>query len=165
MNETTATESSTTPQKSTKAGASRPEDNGTTRGRPLAPRPVAPDAEPRRRGRTYIDDEVVSVIARIAAEQVEGVHQLGRSTLRGMMARLGRTGGVDAEIGLKEAAVDLEIVVEFGHPIREVADELRETVIETIEATTGRRVIEVNVYVVDVHLPRLEHTGRTRRVE
>jgi uncharacterized alkaline shock family protein YloU len=126
---------------------------------------VAPDAEPRRRGRTFIDDEVVSVIARIAAEQVPGVHQLGRSTLRGLMARLGRSGGVAAEIGLEEAAVDLEIVVEFGHPIREVADELRETVIETIEATTGRRVIEVNVYVVDVHLPRLEQGGRTRRVE
>ena len=121
------------------------------------------DQDPRHRGKTYIDDEVVSVIARIAAEQVEGVHQLGASNLRGMISRLGRKSGVEAEVGLKEAAIDLEVVVEFGYPIREVAEELRSVVIETIEATTGRRVIEVNIFVVDVHIPQTEH--RTRRVE
>lgn len=121
------------------------------------------DQDPRHRGKTYIDDEVVSVIARIAAEQVDGVHQLGASNLRGMISRLGRKSGVEAEVGLKEAAIDLEVVVEFGYPIRDVAEELRSVVIETIEATTGRRVIEVNIFVVDVHIPQTEH--RTRRVE
>lgn len=121
------------------------------------------DQPPRTRGHTYIEDDVVSVIARIAAEQVEGVYQIGSSNLRGMIARLGRHGGVDSEIGLKEAAVDIELVVEFGYPIREVTEELREQVITTVEKTTGRKVVEVNIWVVDVHVPRVETHTRARR--
>lgn len=157
----TTTETASTP--STDAG-----NRGSAKGRtalPLKPSDREKlEQEPRHRGKTYIDDEVVSVIARIAAEQVEGIHQLGASSLRGMISRLGRSSGVEAEVGLKEAAIDLEVVVEFGYPIREVAEELRSVVIETIEATTGRRVIEVNIFVVDVHIPRTEHQVR-RRVE
>lgn len=122
---------------------------------------TAPNANPRVRGKTYIEDEVVSIIARIAAEQVEGVHQIGSSNLRGIMSRFGRHAGVDSEIGLKEAAVDIELIVEFGYPIREITEELREQVITTVENTTGRKVVEVNIWVIDVHIPRVER--RTRR--
>lgn len=124
---------------------------------------VDPEAEARVRGHTYIADEVVSVIARIAAEQVEGVHKLGSSNLRGLFSRFGkqaRHGGVDSEIGMKEAAVDIEIIVEFGYPIREVSEALRERVIDTVEQTTGRKVVEVNIWVVDVHVPQVETRPR-----
>jgi uncharacterized alkaline shock family protein YloU len=113
-------------------------------------------APPRSRGKTFIQDDVVSVIARIAAEQVPGVHQIGESSLRNIMARLGRHAGVEAEVGQQEAAVDVQIVVEFGFAIREVAEELRARVIDTVESMTGRRVVEVNVFVVDVHIPKVE---------
>lgn len=105
------------------------------------------------RGHTYISDDVVSVIARLSAEQVEGIHQIGESNLRTLFGRGGRHHGVDAEVGMKEAAVDLEIIVEFGYPIREVAQSLRREVIESVERMTGRRVVEVDVNVVDVHIP------------
>lgn len=123
--------------------------------------PDAPLAEAPDRGQTFIDDDVISVIGRLAAEQVPGIHQLGDSTLRGMLGRFGRSAGVDAEVGLQEAAVDIEIVVEFGYSIREVARALREQIIATIESMTGRHVVEVNVYVVDVHVPT--HTTKRRR--
>jgi len=112
-------------------------------------------------GKTYISDEVVSVIARLAAEQIEGVYQIGESSLRGMFARFGRHGGVESEVGLKEAAVDVEIVVEFGYPIKHLAESLRRQIIESVEYMTGRRVVEVNVHVVDVHIPKFEK--RTKR--
>ena len=107
------------------------------------------------RGKTYISDEVVSVIARIAAEQVEGIHQLGESSLRGRLG-IGRHHGIASEVGLKEAAVDIEVVVEYGYPIKSVAEELRRHVIDNVEFMTGRRVIEVNVNVVDVYVPKVE---------
>jgi len=123
------------------------------------------DAKPaRERGSTYIEDDVVSVIARIAAEQVPGIHKLGDSSLRRIVSRFGRHHGVDAEVGMKEAAVDIEVVVEFGHSIVEVAQELRERVIETVESMTGRRVVEVNVFVIDVHVAKIE-TRHRRQLE
>ena len=113
------------------------------------------------RGKTYIADEVVSVIARLAAEQVEGVHHLGESSLKGMIARMGRTRGIESEVGLTEAAVDIEVVVKFGYPIKQVAEVLRSQVIDSVEFMTGRKVVEVNIYVVDVHIPKVEK--RTKR--
>jgi four helix bundle protein len=112
-------------------------------------------AEARSRGRTIISDEVVSVIARIAAEQVEGVHQIGESSLRGIMSRE-RTRGIEAEVGMKEAAVDVELVVEYGYPIKDVAEALRSQIIENVEYMTGRKVVEVNVHVLDVYIPKAE---------
>jgi uncharacterized alkaline shock family protein YloU len=114
----------------------------------LASRPA------RTRGSTFIDDGVVAVISRIAAERIPGVHQIGESSLRTVLSRWRRSHGVDAEVGLEEAAADIEIVVEFGYPMRDVAQDVREQVIEAIESMTGRRVVEVNVYVTDVHVPK-----------
>jgi uncharacterized alkaline shock family protein YloU len=112
------------------------------------------------RGKTYISDEVVSIIARIAAEQVEGVFKIGESSLRGIFSRLGRSSGVESEVGLKEAAVDVEIVVEYGYPIKMLAEELRKTIIQNVEYMTGRRVIEVNIHVVDVHVHKVEKRAK-----
>ena len=115
-------------------------------------------------GKTWIADEVVSIIAQIAAEQVEGVHQLGESNLRSMLPKLGRHRGVESEVGLKEAAIDIEVVVTFGYPIWQVADTIREQVIESVEHMTRRRVVEVNIHIVDVHVPKVA-ARPSRRVQ
>ena len=117
----------------------------------------------RQRGKIYIEDDVISIITRIAAEHVEGVHQIGESSFRNIFSRLTRHHGVDAEAGLEEAAADIEIVVELGYSIKKVAEEIREKVIETVESMTGREMVEVNIYVVDVHVPKANATRRTRR--
>lgn len=107
----------------------------------------------RDRGATYIVDDVVSVIGRLAAEQIEGVHAIGDTSFRQMVSRLGRHHGVDAEVGLQEAAVDIEIVVLYGHSIKRVAEDVRESIVESVESMTGRSMVEVNVFVIDVHVP------------
>jgi uncharacterized alkaline shock family protein YloU len=112
------------------------------------------------KGKTFISDEVVSIIARIAAEQVEGVHQIGDSSLRGMFSRLGRSPGIDSDVGLKEAAVDVDIVVDYGYPIKILADELRRSIIESVEYMTGRKVVEVNIHVIDVYIPKTEKVSK-----
>lgn len=132
----------------------------------LSPKTSRADSElpaPRFRGKTFIADDVVSIIARHAAERIEGIFSIGESNFRSLLSRLGRHHGVESEVGLREAAVDLEIVVEFGYPIRELAEELRAEVINTVEQMTGRRVVEVDVSVIDVHLPGAE-TKRKREL-
>ncbi len=112
------------------------------------------------RGDTTIDDGVVAKVAGIAAREVAGVHDLGGGAVRAigaMTQRVGigdeRTQGVTVEVGEREAAVDLTIVVEYGEPIPRVAEALRENVIRRIEGLTGLSVTEVNIAVTDLHFP------------
>lgn len=113
------------------------------------------------RGRTTVSDEVISVIARIAAEDVAGVHKIAQPSLQGMIGRLGRHAGVAAEVGYLETAIDVSIVIEYGQPILKVAEEIRSKVIAAVEGMTGKKVVEVNVDVHDVHIPK--STKATKR--
>lgn len=131
-----------------------------------APEKQTPDSTPvRLRGKTFIEDDVISIIARLAAEQVPGVHQIGESSLRNLLSRIGRHHGVEAETGLKEAAADLEIIVELGYSIREVTEEVRECVIESVESMTGRKMVEVNIFVVDIYVPKATTSKHRRELE
>jgi uncharacterized alkaline shock family protein YloU len=119
------------------------------------------------RGTTSIDNGVVSKVAGIAAREVRGVHDLGGSTARalgGVTQSVGigdeRTQGVSVEVGEREAAVDLTIVVEYGESIPQVAAQIRDNVIKRVEGITGLSVTEVNILVDDLHFP-----GDDREVE
>lgn len=127
---------------------------------------VAPAQEPgsdlvTQDGRTSIADVVVAKIAGIAAREVAGVHQLGGGASRalgGLRERLPGVGsqspstGVRVEVGQVQAAVDINLVVEYGVPIVGLADEVRASVIERVEDLTGLEVTEVNISVDDVYL-------------
>lgn len=114
-------------------------------------------------GRTTIAASVVQKIAGIAAREISGVHSMGGGVSRAFGAireRIpgGGTGssnvsGVQVEVGEKQAAVDLDIVVEYGASIVELARAVRRNVITAVERMTGLEVIEVNIAVNDIHLP------------
>ena len=97
------------------------------------------------KGATTIADAVVTKVAGIATREVGGVYQLGGGVARAMGAvtqRLPGTGdntsqGVSVEVGEKEAAVDLKVVVEYGESIPKVSQAIRENVIRRIEGITG----------------------------
>lgn len=112
------------------------------------------------RGNTTIADGVVTKVAGIAAREVPGVYDLGGGAARAVGAvseRVGigdqRSQGVSVEVGEKEAAVDLTVVVEYGESIPQVAQQIRDNTISRIEGTTGLSVTEVNVSVTDLHFP------------
>ncbi|MGW1541718.1 Asp23/Gls24 family envelope stress response protein [Streptomyces sp. NPDC002309] len=113
------------------------------------------------RGRTTIADGVVAKIAGMAAREVEGVYNLGAGMARALGAMRERvpggggsiTRGVKVEVGERQAAVDLEVVVEYGVSIVDVAGGVRTHVISAVERMTGLEVVEVNIAVDDVHLP------------
>ncbi|HZD60504.1 MAG TPA: Asp23/Gls24 family envelope stress response protein [Anaerolineae bacterium] len=106
-------------------------------------------------GRTIISDAVVAKIAGIAAREVPGVHELGGAAERAL-ARItgaGRTTGVGVEVGEEEAAVDINMIVDYGQSIPDVANQVRKNVMNQIESFTGLRVKEVNIAVNDLFFP------------
>ena len=123
-------------------------------------------------GSTTIADAVVTKIASIAAREVGGVHDLGGGTARtigGITRSVGigdeRMQGVAVEVGEREAAVDLTVVVEYGESIPEIAKTLRENITRRVQGMTGLTVTEVNVAVNDLYFPGDEATAEPARVE
>jgi uncharacterized alkaline shock family protein YloU len=138
-------------------------------------------AEDTAQGRTTIAASVVQKIAGIAAREISGVHSMGGGlsrTFGALRERIpgGGTGasnvaGVQVEVGEKQAAIDLDIVVEYGASIVDLARAVRRNVITAVERMTGLEVIEVNIAVNDIHLPEaddgseLSVVGAPARVE
>ncbi|MFJ3583683.1 Asp23/Gls24 family envelope stress response protein [Streptomyces sp. NPDC090127] len=132
--------------------------------------------DPATRGRTTIADGVVEKIAGLAAREVDGVHAMGSGLSRTLGAvrdrvpggggnKAGATRGVKAEVGEVQTALDLEIVVEYGASISEVAGAVRENVIAEVERMTGLEVVEVNIAVSDVKLPEDEEEEPESRLQ
>ena len=124
------------------------------------------------RGNTTIADTVVTKVASIAAREVRGVYDLGGSVSRAVGSvsqRVGigdeRTQGLSVEVGEREAAVDVTVVVEYGESIPKVSQAIRENVIRRIEGITGLSVTEVNVAVNDLYFPGDEEPQQPARVE
>ena len=150
MTESTGSTPKTTPRASRPSEASPRQAQGS-----------GPDAPPAARGRTTIADGVVAKIAGMAAREVAGIHALGGGMARTMGAvrdmvpggGASVTRGVKVEVGERQSAIDLSLVVEYGYAITDVAADVRENVIAAVERMTGLEVVEVNIAVNDVHLP------------
>lgn len=112
------------------------------------------------RGHTTIADAVVTKVASEAAREVRGVHVLGGGVSRAIGSvtqRVGvgdeRTQGVSVEVGEREAAVDVTLVVDYGESIPRISQAVRDNVIKRLEGITGLAVTEVNVTVNDLYFP------------
>ncbi|WP_432572090.1 Asp23/Gls24 family envelope stress response protein [Kineococcus sp. SYSU DK005] len=125
-------------------------------------------------GSTTIADTVVSKIAGIAARDVSGVHALGGGAARAVGAlreripggRVNHSQGVSVEVGERQAAVDVELIAEYGVAIADLAAAVRRNVIASVERMTGLEVTEVDIEVSDVHLPEDDEAEqRTARVQ
>jgi uncharacterized alkaline shock family protein YloU len=111
-------------------------------------------------GTTTIASGVVAKIAALATQEIPGVQAMGTSltrtigTLRAKVPGTNEavTQGVSVEVGERQAAVDVDIVVFYGQSIIEIADAIRENVIDRIEGMTGLAVVEVNISVNDLYL-------------
>jgi len=108
-------------------------------------------------GSIKITDEVVAIIAGIAAMDVPGVSSMSGGIANGIAEALGRKNlskGVKVEVGEKEAAIDLYIIVEYGYRIPEIAWNIQEKVKKSVESMTGLNVIEVNIHVQGVNFEK-----------
>ena len=104
-------------------------------------------------GAIRIADEVVSIIAGLAATEVDGVASMSGGIAGGIAEALGRKNfskGVKVEVGEEETSVDLFLIVRYGSRIPDVAWEVQENVKKAIENMTGLKVIKVNVHVQEL---------------
>ena len=106
------------------------------------------------KGITTVADAVVAKLAGHACREVEGVAGMGAS-FRRLLGRVkpgqeSLSQGVAVEVGKKEAAIDIVILVQYGYPIPTLAQEVRENVIARVETHTGLIVKEVNIEIDDM---------------
>lgn len=112
-------------------------------------------------GIVRISDEVVAVIAGLAASEVAGVAGMGGGGFAGsvseMLGKKNLSKGVKVQVGDKQVAVDLFIMVEHGARIPVVARTVQENVKNAIANMTGLEVIEANVHVQGVLFPEVKN--------
>jgi len=120
------------------------------------------------RGTLKISEEVVAIIAGIAAMEVPGVAGMSGGIAGGIAEMLGRKNlskGVKVEVGDKEAAIDLYIIVEYGTKIKELGEKIQDNVKRSIETMTGLEVVEVNVNIQGVNITKKTDTEDEPRVK
>lgn len=114
-----------------------------------------------------ISEEVVSIIAGLAATEIKGVAGMSGGFVGGIAEKLGMKNlskGVKVAVGEKEAAIDLFLIVDYGVKIPDVAWQIQENVKKAIETMTGLRVVEVNINVQGVDMGRESKEEEVHRV-
>ena len=163
---TSATEKSaqaTTPQRGDQKGNAQSVELTRKQATAAAKSPLVTE-----QGTTTVEENVVQKLAGIAAREVPGVFGMGNAARRAFDAISERipgsstqvSGGVTVEKGERQTAIDLNVIVEYGVSIVEVAEKIRRNVIRSVEHGTGLEVVEVNIRVADVHLPEEEADQR-----
>src|SRR5258708_26151421 len=115
---------------------------------------IAADYEKTDMGSIQIAPEVIEVIAGLATIEIHGVAGMSGGFAGGIAELLGRKNlskGVKVEVGQRQAAVDVSIIIDYGFKIPEVANQIQRNVKHAIESMTGLDVVEVNVHIHDVH--------------
>ena len=104
-----------------------------------------------------ISNDVVAVIAGVAVSEVQGVASMQSGFAGGisevLSGKKNRTKGIKVEIEGNTAKIDVNIIVEYGTRIPDVAFEIQNRVKKAVETMTGLQVLEVNVHVQGVNLP------------
>ncbi len=113
-------------------------------------------------GTTAVADTVVAKVAGLATRELPGVYAMGAGMTRAFGVVRDRipgvtstsvSQGVTVEVSERQAAIDLDLVVEYGISIPDLAEGVRRNVIDAVQRMCGLEVTEVNVTVGDVHLP------------
>lgn len=107
-----------------------------------------------------IADDVVAVIAGVAVSEVSGVAEMAGGFAGGitevLSGKKNLAKGIKVEVGDKETKIDVNIIVEYGVRIPDVAFEIQNRVKKAVETMTGLKVLEVNVHVQGVATTTVE---------
>lgn len=108
-------------------------------------------------GEVQIADEVVAIIAGLAATEVEGVSKMAGNITNELVSKLGMKNlskGVKVTVTEATVSVDLALELEFGYSIPTVSALVQERVKSAIETMTGLTVDEVNIRIAGVSLEK-----------
>lgn len=113
-----------------------------------------------------ISDEVVSVIAGIAASEISGVYEFTSSMASNLsifpIGKKNAGKSVKVNVSENEAVIDISIVVAYGVRIPEVVSQVQENVKKTVEVMTGLKVSSVNINVHNIVVPKEEKVSKEK---
>lgn len=107
-------------------------------------------------GSVKISNDVVAIIAGVAAGKIDGVVGMNTGITGGITEMLGMKNlakGIKVEVNKNEANIDMFITVEYGVKLSEVGQNVQKNVKDTVENMTGLKVLSVNVNIQDVSFP------------
>ena len=106
-------------------------------------------------GEVKIADEVVAMIAGLAATEVEGVDSMAGNITNELVGKLGMKNlskGVKVEVSEEHVSVDLSLNMKYGYSLPAVSEKVQERVRTAIETMTGLTVLEVNIKIAGVNM-------------
>ena len=116
-----------------------------------------------------IADDVVAVIAGVAVSEVPGVYEMAGGFAGGitevLSGKKNLAKGIQVEVGEKDTKIDVNIIVEYGVRIPDVAFEIQNRVKKAVETMTGLSVVEVNVHVQGVNTEAKDDDEQTTNTE
>ena len=111
-------------------------------------------------GTVQIADEVVAIIASLAATEVEGVSSMAGNITNELMSKVGVKGltkGVKVEVNGKNVKADITLIVKYGYSIPAISQKVQERVKNAIENMTGLTVTDVNIRIAGVNMSAGKH--------
>lgn len=116
-----------------------------------------------------IADDVVAVIAGVAVSEIQGVANMAGGFAGGisevLSGKKNLAKGIKVEVGEKETKIDVNIIVEYGTRIPDVAYEIQTKVKKAVETMTGLKVVEVNVHVQGVNINNNNNNEENKNIE
>ena len=106
-------------------------------------------------GEVRIADEVVAIIAGLAATEVEGVDSMAGNITNELVGKLGMKNlskGVKVDVTEEHVSVDLSLNLKYGYNIPDVSERVQDRVKSAIENMTGLTVLDVNIRIAGVNL-------------
>lgn len=106
-------------------------------------------------GEVRIADEVVAIIAGLAATEVDGVDSMAGNITNELVGRLGMKNlskGVKVDVTEEHVSVDLSLNIKYGYNIPDVSEKVQDKVKSAIENMTGLTVLDVNIRIAGVNV-------------
>ena len=106
-------------------------------------------------GEVKVADEVIAIIAGLAATEIEGVASMAGNITNELVRKLGMKNlskGVKVEVSEEHVSVDLSLNMKYGYSLPAVSEKVQERVRTAIETMTGLTVLEVNIKIAGVNM-------------
>ncbi|HBM46551.1 MULTISPECIES: Asp23/Gls24 family envelope stress response protein [unclassified Clostridium] len=106
-------------------------------------------------GEVRIADEVVAIIAGLAATEVDGVDSMAGNITNELVGKLGMKNlskGVKVDVTEEHVSVDLSLNIKYGYNIPDVSERVQDRVKSAIENMTGLTVLDVNIRIAGVNI-------------
>jgi uncharacterized alkaline shock family protein YloU len=103
-------------------------------------------------GSLKISEDVISTVAKLTINEINGVHSLAPSSASVMeiVAKTGATKSIKIDLNGDVAQIDISVILKSGHKIKDVAERIQTAVKDAVQNMTGVAVSKVNIYVAGV---------------